>query len=594
MGAIASTSNLEEYLANSSVQNCLTTGSVKFSTIILRYSLSESILMTPKRVLLGVSSKAKMAFLNTYSSRGPHESAQIFLNIPIRPEDTRCLSLIFTFPIAFNAIENVNIKERHLVSSGLIGIFKKIWADSWGPRLEYVLRNAILALLETPNSTLLGVMRILSDKEYRKMIVENLTDPVVKQFWTDEFAKYSSKFEVEAIAPIQNKVGQFLTNPMVRNIVGQKHSAFKMREIMDSKKILIMNLSKGRIGEDSSALLGAMLITKIQQAAMSRIDASEEDRPDFYLYVDEFQNFATESFAGILSEARKYRLDLILAHQYTTQLLEPVRDAVLGNAGTLMCFRIGADDAEFFEKEFSPEVAGLDLVNLPNRKIYLKLMIDGVTSRAFSADTLPPIPKPAVSYKDVIIENSRKKYGTSRQIVEDQITDWSASIETNKNSSASGSSAHAGSKDPSASKEPRYPAQCSECGIQTTVPFVPDPKRKIFCKDCLNKIKEGKLKPSQAPITKAVSLNEALGNPRTQRAEQSSHDGNAPQTFHGIKQAEKEISAPPRVRREPDLGSLRDIIQSSLVEAKEEAAMAKKQEKPADIHSIKPEDIQNF
>src|SRR3989344_5519846 len=201
------------------------------------------------------------------------------------------------FPIAFNAVEKVEANERHLVSSGLISIFKKIWADSWGPRLEYVLRNAILALLEQPDSTLLGVMRILSDKEYRKKVVNNLTDPVVKQFWIEEFGKYSSKFEVEAVAPIQNKVGQFLTNPMIR-------------DIMDSKKILIMNLSKGRIGEDSSALMGAMLITKIQQAAMSRIDIAEEDgREDFYLYVDEFQNFATESFAGILSEARKYHLD---------------------------------------------------------------------------------------------------------------------------------------------------------------------------------------------------------------------------------------------------------------------------------------------
>ena len=315
---------------------------------------------------------------------------------------------------------------------------------------------------------------------------------------------------------------------------------------------------------------------------MSRIDAPEEDRPDFYLYVDEFQNFATESFAGILSEARKYRLDLILAHQYTTQLLEPVRDAVLGNAGTLMCFRIGADDAEFFEKEFSPEVTSLDLVNLPNRKIYLKLMIDGVTSRAFSADTLPPIPRPAASYKDVIIENSRKKYGTSRQVVEDQITDWSASIETNKNSSVNNSSAQSNPRDSSASKEPRYPAQCSECGVQTTVPFVPDPKRKIFCKDCLNKIKEGKIKPtykqaeSRQPATReldersshrmmattveAVSLDEALAG--------------SPQVFNGKKQAGKE-SAPPRVRREPDLESLRDIIQSSLVEAKQESVVVK-------------------
>ncbi|MBI1755312.1 type IV secretory system conjugative DNA transfer family protein, partial [Candidatus Azambacteria bacterium] len=273
------------------------------------------------------------------------------------------------FPIAFNAVEKVEAKERHLVSSGLISIFKKIWADSWGPRLEYVLRNAILALLEQEDSTLLGVMRILSDKEYRKKTVANLTDPVVKQFWTDEFSKYSSKFEVEAVAPIQNKVGQFLTNPMIRNIVGQQKSSINMRRVMDEGKILVMNLSKGRVGEDSSALIGAMLITKIQQAAMSRVDlVKEEDRPDFYLYVDEVQNFATESFAGILSEARKYHLNMILAHQYVAQLGDEVRDAVFGNVGTMISFRIGADDAEFFEKEFAPEITALDLVNLPNQK----------------------------------------------------------------------------------------------------------------------------------------------------------------------------------------------------------------------------------
>src|SRR3989304_1411711 len=243
------------------------------------------------------------------------------------------------YPIAFNAVEKVPMSERHLVSSGLISIFKKIWADSWGPRLEYVLRNAILALLEQEDSTLLGVMRILSDKEYRKKVVENTTDPVVKQFWIDEFGKYSSKFEVEAVAPIQNKVGQFLTNPMIRNIVGQQKSSMHMRQLMDEKKILIMNLSKGKIGEDSSALIGAMLITKIQQAAMSRINVPEEEREDSYLYVDEFQNFATESFAGILSEARKYRLCMTLAHQYIAQLDEKVRDSVIGNAGTLVAFR---------------------------------------------------------------------------------------------------------------------------------------------------------------------------------------------------------------------------------------------------------------
>ena len=231
------------------------------------------------------------------------------------------------FPIAFNAIENVDPDKRHLMASGLVGVFHKLWAETWGPRLEHVLRNTIMALLEVPDSTLLGIMRMLVDKQFRKKIVEQLKDPVVKSFWTEEFAKYSDKFQTEAVAPIQNKVGQFLTSSLIRNIVGQTHSAIDIRKAMDEGKIVIMNLSKGRIGEDNSALFGAMLITKIQLAAMSRVDTPEEERKDFFLYVDEFQNFSTESFANILSEARKYRLNLTLAHQYITQVQEEVRDA---------------------------------------------------------------------------------------------------------------------------------------------------------------------------------------------------------------------------------------------------------------------------
>ncbi|MDD5464543.1 MAG: type IV secretion system DNA-binding domain-containing protein, partial [Candidatus Moranbacteria bacterium] len=210
------------------------------------------------------------------------------------------------YPLAFNVMESVDPDYRHLVASGLIGVFKKIWADSWGPRLEYILRNAILALLEYPGSTLLGVTRILVDKKYRERVVEKVTDPVIRQFWVDEFPKWSDKVLQEVVSPIQNKVGQFLSSSLIRNIVGQTQSSFDIRDAMDTRKILIINLSKGRIGEDNGALLGAMMITKIQLAAMGRVDISEEERKDFYLYVDEFQNFATESFANILSEARKY------------------------------------------------------------------------------------------------------------------------------------------------------------------------------------------------------------------------------------------------------------------------------------------------
>ncbi len=330
------------------------------------------------------------------------------------------------FPLAFNVMESVDPDYRHLVSSGLIGVFKKIWADSWGPRLEYILRNAILALLEYPGSTLLGVTRILVDKKYRERVVDKVTDPVIRQFWVDEFPKWSDKVLQEVVSPIQNKVGQFLSSSLIRNIVGQTQSSFDIRDIMDSRKILILNLSKGRIGEDNSALLGAMMITKIQLAAMGRVDIEEDTRNDFYLYVDEFQNFATESFANILSEARKYHLNLILANQYITQIDEKVRDAIFGNAGTIVSFRVGAMDAEFLEKEFEPVFMQNDIVNLPKYNVYLKLMIDGIAGDAFSAKVLPPVRiEDTIENEQKIIAASREKYASSKDEVEDKISRWS-------------------------------------------------------------------------------------------------------------------------------------------------------------------------
>ncbi len=333
------------------------------------------------------------------------------------------------FPMAFNPLEQVGTEYRHLVASGIMGVFKKIWVDMWSARMEYILNNTLLALLEYPGSTLLGIMRMLSDKDYRKKVVDSLHDHVVKGFWVNEFSKYSQKFETEATAAIQNKVGQFVTNPLIRNILGQSHSSIDMRKAMDERKILIFNLSKGRIGEDNSALLGAMVITKLQLAAMSRIDMPENERKDFYLYVDEFQNFATDSFATILSEARKYRLCLVIAHQYIRQLIykesTKMRDAVFGNVGTIISFRVGAEDAEFLEKEFQPDFMANDFVNLPKYNFYAKLMIDGVASRPFSASTIPPSPPMVQSFKDVIIENSRKLYSTPRAYVEEKIAgEW--------------------------------------------------------------------------------------------------------------------------------------------------------------------------
>jgi len=329
------------------------------------------------------------------------------------------------WPVAFNPLERVDLEHRHLVASGMMGVFKKIWPDVWSARMEYILNNTLLALLEYPSATLLGIMRMLAEKDYRQKITQNLEDPVIKAFWLNEFAKYTQRLETEAVSAIQNKVGQFVSNPLIRNVVGQVHSSIDMRKIMDEGKILIVNLSKGKVGEDNSALLGAMIITKIQLAAMGRSGVPTAQLRDFYVYVDEFQNFSTESFANILSEARKYRLNLILAHQYIEQLHEKVKPAIFGNVGTIVCFRIGAEDAEFLEKEFLPQFNAQDLVNLAKYNIYVKLLIDGVASKPFSAETLPPPKMPAQSCKDVIIENSRQKYGVKRSIVEEKIaSEW--------------------------------------------------------------------------------------------------------------------------------------------------------------------------
>lgn len=327
------------------------------------------------------------------------------------------------YPIGFNILETIDPRYRHLVASGLMGVFKKIWPDVWSARMEYILNNTLLALLEFPNTTLLGINRLLADDAYRKRVVRNLKDPVIRSFWETEFAGYNDRYKQEAVAPVQNKIGQFLSASVIRNIVAQVKSRINIREIMDTKKIFIMNLSKGRIGEDNSRLLGGMLITKIQLAAMERVDTIEKDRKDFFLYVDEFQNFATESFSNILSEARKYRLDLIMAHQYMEQLDETVLAAVIGNVGTLVTFRVGSTDAEILAKEFAPTFLETDLVNLTKFQIYLKLMIDGVASQPFSANTLSPINLSTGSLEKVV-RVSRERYATNRENIEDKIMRW--------------------------------------------------------------------------------------------------------------------------------------------------------------------------
>lgn len=387
------------------------------------------------------------------------------------------------FAIGFNVLQVDDPKYKHLIASGLMGIFTKIWANTWSSRMEYIMNNCILALLDTPGSTLMGIPRLLVDKDYRQYVISNLKDPVVKAFWIHEFEAWRDQFRNEAIQPIQNKVGQFLSSNIVRNIVGQQKSTINIFDIMNTQKIFLVNLSKGRMGEDNSALLGAMLITKIQLAAMERVRIPEAERKDFYLYVDEFQNFVTDSFASILSEARKYRLNLVVAHQYIAQLettSSAVKDAVFGNVGTMIIFRVGADDGGALEGEFEPEFTTEDFVNLPNYHIYLKLMVDGVTSRPFSARTLPPIPvQEDEAMKHIISETSRRLYAKPRAAIETDIDRWSSSVP--------------GALDDE-NAVGKFKAECLGCKKQIYVPFEPIPGRPIYCKDCMVKIKNGELK----------------------------------------------------------------------------------------------------
>jgi len=358
------------------------------------------------------------------------------------------------YPVSFNVMEDVGPDKRHLVVSGLMSVFKKIWVDAWSARMEYILQNTLMALLEYPDSTLLGVNRMLSDKKYRKKVVDNIKDPSVRSFWVDEFANYNERYMQEAGDAIKNKIGQFTANPLIRNIVGQPKSSFDVRKIMDEKKILIVNLSKGLVGESNANLLGSMLTTRIYLAAMSRADLSQEQMrvmPNFYFYVDEFQSFANATFANILSEARKYKLNLTIAHQYIEQMEEEVRNAVFGNVGTIISFRVGPFDAEVLETIFTPKFLAPDIVNLGFAQIYLTLMIDGIGSQPFSATTLPPIKPAQISYKDVIIHRSREQFAHPRPLVEERINNWHSTVEEDageRNSSERNGERNSGGKRP--------------------------------------------------------------------------------------------------------------------------------------------------
>ena len=325
------------------------------------------------------------------------------------------------YPLGFNPLEVTNPNQKTNISSEVIGVLKRMFGESWGPRLEYILRYTILALLDRPETTMLDITRMLTDKNFRKETLGYCRDTVVLQFWNVEFASWNDKFVAEAVAPVLNKVGAFTANPIIRNIIGQPKSTFNIRQIMDEGRILIVNLSKGLIGEDNAAILGSFLVTKIQLAAMSRSDIPDiRDRRPFYLYVDEFQNFATDSFATILSEARKYGLNLTVANQYISQMNETVRDAVFGNVGTMISFRVSADDAPILAKQFEPNFEAVDLLQMHNRNFVINMVIGGEKTPAFSARTLE-LPPSQADNTPHIIEHSRRMYSRSREDVEREI-----------------------------------------------------------------------------------------------------------------------------------------------------------------------------
>jgi hypothetical protein len=327
------------------------------------------------------------------------------------------------YPVGFNLLGNTPPDDRHLVASGIVSAFKAIWPDSWGPRLEYILYAAVAALLDCDNVSLLGVQRMLSDGRYRAWVVKQIKDPIVRSFWVNEFERYDKKFLHEAIAPIQNKVGKLLMSPHIRNIMGQVRSRFDARFMMDNRRIFIADVSKGKLGADKSNLIGAMLVTQFQLAAMSRADVPEAEREDFFLYVDEFQSFASDSFVAILSEARKYRLCLTLSHQYVDQLRPEIRDAVFGNVGSIVAFRVGQRDAELLEREFGETYPARQFVDLHNYEICARILNNGEHGNPFMARTLP-VWVERHNRRKTIISRSREKYGLARDVIEDRIRRW--------------------------------------------------------------------------------------------------------------------------------------------------------------------------
>lgn len=415
------------------------------------------------------------------------------------------------YPVAFNPLELSDPTRKPNVCSEVIGVLKRMFGDSWGPRLEHILRYTLLALLDRPDSTLLDISRILTDKDFRKETLDYCTDVTVLQFWKQEFGQWNEKQVNESIAPVLNKVGAFTANPIIRNIIGQPRSSFDVRKIMDEGKILVVNLSKGLIGEDNAGILGSFLVTKIQLAAMSRSDIPDvSKRRPFYLYVDEFQNFATDSFSVILSEARKYGLNLTVANQYIAQMTDSVRDAVFGNVGTTISFRVSADDAPILVKQFEPTFDSSDLIQMNNRHFVISMIINGEKAPAFSATTLN-IPQASTDNLDAIITNSRNLFSRARAEVEAEIR---ATIEQSekykKELSDSGRQSH---KEEIATVQNTSPAQPKPA-------FIKEPSYQTF----------KKISPNTAAGKDSMTLKD-LGNVLKQM------DSVTPITSNGVKSA---------------------------------------------------------
>ncbi len=326
-------------------------------------------------------------------------------------------------PIAFNPLQYATPHNRHIVASTIVGTFKKIWAESWGPRLEHILRNTLLSLTYYPDASLLDIQPLLTDYDFRTTVMRHIQDTALRRFWQKEFNPLPPQMKQEFIAPVINKVGLFQTHPVLRNIVGQRVSLFRINDIMNTSKIFIANLSKGVIGEDATQLLGSLLVTQFQTAALARATQAPSTRTPFYLYIDEVHSFVTLSFADILAESRKYGLCLFITHQYIDQLHEKIRTAIIGNVGTIICFRIGASDASILEEEFTPTFKADDMVSLPQYHIYIKLLIDGTTSKPFSATT-GPLPQPQYYTHEAVIIYSREQYATPKEAVEQYLNQY--------------------------------------------------------------------------------------------------------------------------------------------------------------------------